>query len=150
VTTPDYASLAGQGFGIETFGYSAVAAFGSAGGHDMARMYDGPGNDTFHATPAAAALFGQDYRRSAADFDSVRAVGSAGGSDEAWLFDSDQADLLEAAGPRARLSGAAIDYLLDVLAFDRVTATATTGDDGKSVIAPLDFILAPEGPWRDL
>ncbi len=126
-----------------------IRADASGGGNDEATLFDSPGDDTFLGSPVESAMYGAGYYNEARYFEQVYADASTGGNDQARLFDSNQVDLFEAATDWARLSNVSLNFLYELLAFDQVTATATTDGDTKDVTEPLDFLLYLGGPWQD-
>ena len=65
-----------------------VLARAEAGGVDVAKLYDSPGDDLFVATPVHAAVSGDGFSVVAESFEAVHAYATAGGLDVAKLFDS--------------------------------------------------------------
>ena len=141
--------LYGTGFANRAWYFDYLHGYSSPGSGDVAHLSDSAGDDRFVGRPTYSKLTGDDFFYRAKGFDEVYA--SAGeGNDEAELYDSDSDDLLEAGTDWARLSANSDDYdfLYEVLAFNAVTAKATTGTDTKDVPDGLAF-LTLEGGWQD-
>ncbi len=160
--TPVEATLYPSGDGDEFFCrakyFEEVHGFSPAGGCDAATLFGSAGDDVFSAGPLEATMRGQSgggtdarqgYCNRVKQIEHIRGDASQGGNDLAVLFDSDRVDSLEAATDQARLSNDLLGFLYEVLAFDRVNATATTEGDTKDVTEPLDFVLSLQGPWHD-
>ncbi len=138
--------------------FEQVHAYANNGGHDRAELYDSTGDDTFVTEADSGVMFG-DFRgdfgggfyNRAKFFEEVYGHGSQEGHDEAYLNDSPQPDLLQAQGNWARLSNAALDFLFEATAFNKVRAKASSSDDTKEVpeLSTLNFNLDLLGPWQD-
>ncbi len=131
-------------------GFERVHAYATDGGHDRAELHDSDGDDMFISSDHDGALFGEGFYNRAKYFEEVYAHGQNGGLDEAYLYDSPEADLVQAQGNWTRLSNAALDFLYEVAGFNYVKATASSTDDTKDIVEPLDFTLELDGPWQDL
>ncbi len=116
---PTYTSLSnttpGQAFYIRANYFGQVTATATAGGSDIARFYDSPGDDvfTFHAAPGNVAnvtdaqMSGSGYLNRAVGFRYVYAYATTG-NDEADLYDSAGNDNFYGSGDTARLYDAAL------------------------------------------
>lgn len=131
-----------------------LTAFGG-GGHDVARLYDSPGDDTFAASPRAAVLEGDGFRMEVRQFEAVHAYAN-GGDDIAKLYDSVGDDRLVATPSEAALSGEG--FYLRAKHFEAVHAYANGGDDtarlydsagdDRLVAGPVEVALFGQGFYR--
>jgi hypothetical protein len=149
LATADYARMTGAAFFCRAKQFEQVLARAGEGGFDVAHLVDSPGNDTLVGKSHKTQLYGANFDVTVRKFDEVHAEATAGGSDIAKLFDTTGDDLFEAAGDVARLSNndAGLDLLYEVIAFERVRATRTTGVDVAAVTAPTTFVLELVGGW---
>jgi len=139
-----YAVSYGSGFYHRAESFDSATAR-SAGGVDVARLYDGPQHDTLRAGPTETSLAGPAQEFHAEGFRYVAAYSAAGGSDEATLYDSPGSDRLEAAGSRERLSYA--DRQIEVTGFHRVKAISSRGGHDTFHLDAVDFLFLLQGPW---
>ena len=91
----NYAVLEGTGFSNRVESFAKVYAYSTAGGVDVAKMFDSTGNDTFYATPVQAYMTGKygatsstEYYHEVNNFAGVHAYSTQGGTDLATLHDS--------------------------------------------------------------
>ncbi len=83
------AVLSGPGVSLLTSGFESVVADATAGGQDVARLYDSAGDDTLTAYPTVATLTdGSTYSLEADNFRYAMAYATHGGVDAASFFDS--------------------------------------------------------------
>jgi hypothetical protein len=131
-------------------GFSRVFADAKKGGNDVARLLDSAADDTFLGRPNEGSLYGTDFLIRVRYFDEIFADAAGGGTDTAILDDSPQPDVLRADGDRARLTDAAMTRLLQITAFDQVTARSSiSGDDDiVEVAAGPEFALYLDGDWE--
>ena len=125
-----------------------VHAYATAGGADVARLYDSPGDDTFISRATSAKLFGDGFYNRAVSFPRVYAYATGGGVDRAKLYDSAGDDCLEASGNRARLSGD--DLLACVYDFSWVRAISSQGGDDTKHVESVDYLLQTRGSWGEV
>jgi hypothetical protein len=136
-------------------GFKNVSIY-SNGGADTATFKGSGGNDVFTGSPTESSLASSGFSVSAKGFAAVTATAVDGGDDRAFLTDSAGNDAMTGLGNSAELtkgSGNTLDYLIKVLSFDQVKATATTGTNTKDVhsdLALLSYILELEGNWQNL
>jgi hypothetical protein len=107
---PDqYTALAGQvagrNFENRAIGFAKIYAYSTAGGHDIANLYDSSlGQDTLTVTPTYAALSGSGFYGRAWGFERVFAYASADGfANSARLYTSASGDVFEGRDSYARL-----------------------------------------------
>ncbi|MBN1589760.1 MAG: hypothetical protein JW888_09615, partial [Pirellulales bacterium] len=126
--TPNYAELRGDTFKVTAHTFRYTAASAAAGGYDLARLYDSPGEDTFEAAPTYGKLYGAGFYNRADYFDKVEAHGDAGGEDVVRLYDSAGDDELKAGGANdMTLIGSGFN--ISASNFQHVVAFADQGHD---------------------
>ena len=147
--TADYAQMIGSDFLRRADQFERVLARAGEGGFDVARLVDSPQNDTLLGKSHKTRLYGLGMDVTVRRFDEVHAEASSGGNDIAKLFDTPGNDYFEATGGVARLStnAAGLELLYEVIAFERVRATRTTGIDVADVTVPTLFDLELVGGW---
>jgi len=141
-----YAVLSGPAFSNRATGFRNVYAYAQSGGTDIANLYGSSGDDTFVGGPDYGMLSGATYRNRANYFDEVHAHAVAGGNDTATLYDSPGNDFFLASGNLAKLSNADLGFLLDAVAFGKVTATSSNPGDTAQIDAH-DYILQYQKSW---
>ncbi len=167
VATPTYAALFNaqyqqeytNGFYNRAKFFEGVHAYATAGGSDLARLYDSPEDDVFYADPIQGALYNTTYEEQytrgfynrAKFFEGVHAYATAGGSDEARLFGSEGDDRLAADATQGAmyLPG---QYYNRAKFFEKVYADAGQGghDEAYLVDSPEADLLEAEGSWARL
>jgi hypothetical protein len=81
-------ALYGDGFFNRAKFFEELHAHANAGGFDVTKLYDSPGDDQFVATPTYGGLSGEGFHNWVKFFDAVHAYATAGGYDVAKLYDS--------------------------------------------------------------
>ena len=127
--------------------------YATAGGGDVARLYDSPGDDRFYADPDHAALYNEQYTEQYTDgfynnakfFEGVHAYATDGGTDEARLHGSDGDDKLYA-DPIHGAMYVPGQYYNRAKYFEHVYADAHGGDGDHAELSGLEEI-GPEGDW---
>jgi hypothetical protein len=134
--------------------------------YDVAKLHDTLGEDLLEATADWTRMSRKESNGSldllyeVLSFERVKGYSLLGGADRAILHDTPGDDLLEArfeyadslgqddswAGLSAK-EGAAFRLLYDVIAFDRVEATSSTGRNTTDVAAEVDFLMLDDG-WE--
>ena len=145
IASPTYAALYNatyrqaytQGFYNRAKFFEAAHAFATAGGDDVARLYDSAEDDVFYADPLHGAMFrpGEYYNR-AKFFDRVHAFATAGGNDEARLHGSDNDDQLYADSTESSLYRPG-EYYHRAKFFETVKAYAHGGGNDRAHLADL-------------
>ncbi len=98
------AELTGSQYRVVATGVETITARG-AGGTDVVRLYDSPGDDTLIGTPTRSTLYGDGFHNTAEGFRYVHAYGNAGGKDVAELYDSAGNDVFVATPIQGNLYG---------------------------------------------
>ena len=149
--SPTTAAWSGPGFSHVAIGFETVDAYALAGGIDTAVLNDSPAADRFDGRPTLAVLQGNGFCLRASSFDEVRATANAGGYDTARIFDTAGDDFLEAAGRSVRLSTRRpeLELLYELIAFDRVQANRSTGNDTRRIASDVTYLELSPG-WLDL
>jgi len=127
-----------------------VHGFATAGGIDVAKLFDSPGDDTFYADPTIGALYGDGFYNRAKHFDGVHAYATADGHDTATLVDSPGDDTFYADPTAGALYGAG--FYNRAKYFEEVHAQA--GSNGNDVAelhdSPSVDLLEAESDWARL
>lgn len=135
-----------------------------AGGNDVAKLHDTPGEDLFEATPDWARLSKKlpdgsfDLLYEALGFERVKSYGLLGGPDKAILHDTPGDDLLEAKyvadlGQDDTWAGLwtnqddSLRLLYDVIAFEQVEVKSSTGRNTTKIAPGVDFLMLDDG-WE--
>ena len=133
------------------------------GGFDFAKLHDTGGDDHLELTPGRAALSRKlsggatDLLYEMLGFERVKAYGYEGGNDTVDLRDTPGDDLLRAnfveeAGVNHPWAGlwtgdGASQLIYDVIAFDTIEATSSTGRNVAEVADDVDFLML-DGGWE--
>ena len=133
------------------------------GGFDFAKLHDTGGDDHLELTPGRAALSRKlpggatDLLYEMLGFERVKAYGYEGGNDTVDLQDTPGDDLLRAEfveeegvnHPWAGLwtGDGASQLIYDVIAFDMIEATSSTGRNVAEVAEDVDFLMLDDG-WE--
>ena len=162
VATPTYAALFNteyrqeytNGFYNRAKYFEGAHAYATAGGSDLARLYDSPQDDVFDADPSQAALYNDTYEleythgfyNRAKFFEGVHAYATAGGAgDEARLHGSDGNDSFFA-DPTQGAMYIAGQYYNRAKFFERVYAEAHQGDGDQARLQDL-VEIDPVDDW---
>ena len=132
-------------------GFDEVEARATAGGTDIAYLYDSSGTDTFTGGPTSAQITNANstFLNRVQGFDNVYGYSTLGGNDVALLSGSNANDSFEARPTYAILSAGTIPYYLQANDFHRVTASATgSGVDRAFLYDSAKMIISPAGPIR--
>jgi hypothetical protein len=122
-------------------GFISITVYGGGGQGDVAHFTDVPGpqgrtDDVLYFRSHKTQLVGQDVKVTARAFDEVHATASESGFDVARVYDTTGDDHLEIDGDTARLyrqNGDELDLLYEAVAFERVKAYRSEGNDTKNV-----------------
>jgi len=154
VAAPSYGRMSGDGFSAEAFAFTRIVGISEAGGVDQAQLDDSPENDYLEALPDEVHFWlGNNADLGmimAMDFEEIYVDAGQGETDEdeATLHASPDPDVLEADGNWAQLSYAdAVDVVIKVTDFDKVTAITSTDED-QAISGSETFELELLGPWQ--
>src|SRR6185369_9816560 len=119
----------------------------SAGGTDLAVLYDTTGDETFSGNDTLSALSNSSFRVEAESFDYVYGLATSGGNDSATLDGSTGNDYLFASGPLAQYYSYGNGAIIQIYYFDTVTAKSNGGSDGVHRESQVDYALTLQGTW---
>ena len=140
-----FASLHGDGFRNETFGFASVRAVSVSGSDEALFIGSINNNDNFVGSSGFSYLQGTGFRNQANGFDEVFARVS-GDLDTATLFDSDDDDSFVGRSETARLLGA--DYLIQLSGFEEVDLFGFNGGENTLINDEPNFELGVFGSWN--
>ncbi|HYT89266.1 MAG TPA: hypothetical protein VEL76_11225 [Gemmataceae bacterium] len=139
--------MSGLGFYNYAQGFDVVRGNASAGGYDIAYLYDSAGNDHLVSTPTSTTLSGSGFSNSASYFDSVNVSASAGGYDTADFYDSTGSDDFLGRGTLARMyygTGPAVRAYY----FDLVRIYSSHGGFDHKDVSSVGYAFESYGPWQ--
>ena len=171
LATPIYAALYNptyrqeytNGFYNRAKFFEGVHAFATAGGNDLARLYDSPADDTAYSDPMQSALWNDTYKEDYTDgfynrakyFEGVHSYATTGGYDIAYMHGSDESDTFYADPGQAALFNGTFEreytqgFYNRTKAFEEVYAKAHEGDDDRALLydSPEADLLEADGNW---
>ncbi len=141
--------LSGQRFDNRVEQFDGVHAYATAGGLDVAKLFDSPGDDTFVAGPIDGALFGEGFYNRAKHFEGVHAYATGGGLDGARLDGSTGDDRFYADPIQGALYGSG--FYNRAKHFEEVYADAGGGEDNAYLFDSTSAdLLQAEADWAAL
>ena len=132
--------------------FDAVNAYATAGGIDVARLYDSAGDDGFYATPTEGGLWGTGFYNRVESFDQVLAYATAGGSDTANLYGSSGDETFYGTPTQGALWLPGGGWYNRAMYFDVVHAHLSQGGDEEVVLddSAGDDLLEADDDWLQL
>ena len=142
-----------EDFLVTTHSFGQTLVYASKG-NDVAHLTDSPGDDTVRARSHKTQMYDTDtkgelYMLTVRRFDEVHGSATEGGEDIAKLHDTSGDDFLVADGERTCLytGETKSDLLYEMMAFERVKAYHTTGNDTQQTTPEVDYLLIEENDW---
>ncbi len=120
---------------------NSVYAHATAGGNDVAYLYDSKLDDHLAIRDQFTSLRNANQFRLAYGFEKVFAFAGAGGQDDAALYDSAGDDRLSASSNSAWISGR--DYYASATGFAHVVAESSSGGDDYATL----YATNPNDHW---
>jgi hypothetical protein len=130
--------------------FDSVVARSTAGGSDLAKLYDSPGDDLFDACLAYAVFSGAGFSNRVEGFGYVTVYSDIGGSDTATLHGSAGDETITGTYEYTRLQGGTTD--ITARSFEKTFIPAGSGGQDKATLydSSGDDRLDAAGTWAKL